>query len=125
MRHRLPAILLLLVLIFRISFGWADMPGGCHHSMPSQPVAQTGSDAPPCHGQGVPPCHMHEQGSPCHGAHGGTPGDDCGCGCCHIAVAMVSVGMVVPPASHEPAIALAPPADLTYTPTLAHRPPIA
>lgn len=84
--------------------------------MPGQPVAQAGSEAPPCHGQEAPPCHA---------SHSGTLGDDCGCGCCHVAVAMVSVGLVVPPASHDPAIALPPPVDLTYTPTPAHRPPIA
>jgi hypothetical protein len=68
---------------------------------------------------------MHKQAAPCHASHSGTLGDDCGCGCCHVAVAMVSVGLAVLPATHEPAIAAHLPVDLTYTSTPAHRPPIA
>jgi hypothetical protein len=126
LRHRLPALLLLLVLIFRISFGWAGVPGGCHHSAPSHASAQVDSGAPPCHGDKAPPCHAHDDATPCHGVHGSTSyGDDCNCDCCHIAVAMVSLGLSLMTVAHEAAVAAPQPVDLTYTPTPAHRPPIA
>ena len=124
LRHRLPAILLLLVLIFRISFGWADLPGACHHAAPAHAgVAEAGSAAPHCHGE-VPPCHAQPDAVPCHGDHPAGSEAGCGCGCCHVAAAMISSGLVVEPAPHDSAVASAPPADLSYTPIPVQRPPI-
>lgn len=124
MNRKLPALFLLLVLIFRISFGWADTPGACHHAAPLQAAAQADGSVPPCHSHEAPPCHGHEPAAPCHGQDGGLTSDGCDCGCCHVAMAMVSLELPSFPTLHESAMASPPPADLTYIVTPAHRPPI-
>jgi hypothetical protein len=125
LKRRLPALFLLLVLIFRISFGWAGMPGACHHSAPIQAASLNEASAPPCHGHEAPPCHGQEPRSPCHGQDGGPNGEGCDGGCCHVAMAMVTLELPGFPSVHESAVASPPPADLSYIPTPAHRPPIA
>jgi hypothetical protein len=119
--RRLPALLLLLVLIFRIAFGWADMPGTCHHTQEPRAVA----DVHPCHVTEAPACHHQGEHPGCQQPDATTLDDSCSCGCCHLAVALCYPGLPDPLVLHEPAIESLPRLYLSYIPTPAHRPPIA
>jgi hypothetical protein len=125
--RRLPAFSLLLLLIFRISLGWAGMPGVCHHSHVAHPheiqQAQTAASA---QGETGMPCHHGEESAPSSQGRAPHTSVDCGChcGCCHLVMALPSLGLPELPTAHDAVAELNPATYDSHIPPPLHRPPI-
>ncbi len=100
------------------------MPGICHHAGSETAQVDIAAVGHPCHSHQPPPCHVSEDASPCHGTQSNLNDDGCNCGCCHVAVAMLPLGMPNLPTLHDPAATSPAPADLSFITPPAHRPPI-